>query len=112
MVLSCRGQQLKEVSSQGSVQSGIDLLVNIRDIRIIYLYEVLRDPVCHAGDWEGVRPWPRAALPAGRSPDGADDRTPDEEAYTRGATPRQADARLGAAHACNYRGCSMGKSRP
>lgn len=37
---------------------------------------LLHDPVCHAGDWKGVRSWPRP-LPAG--PDGADDHTPDEE---------------------------------
>ena len=42
------------------MQSGIDLetLVTIR---------LLRDPVCHAGEWEGVRPWPRP-LPASRGP--------------------------------------------
>ena len=26
---------------------------------------LLRDPVCHEDDWEGVRPWPRPLL-AGR----------------------------------------------
>ena len=40
---------------------------------------LLSDSVCHAGDWEGVWLWARP-LPASRSPDGADDRTPDEEA--------------------------------
>ena len=67
-----RGQQLEEESSQGLVQSGIDF-------EIFITTGLLRDPVCHAGDWEGVRPWPRP-LPAGRGPDGADDRTPDDEA--------------------------------
>ena len=38
-----------------------------------------RDLVCHAGDWQRVQPWPRP-LPAGRGADGANDRTPDEEA--------------------------------
>ena len=66
------GKQLEGVSSQGSVQSGIDLLTFMTT-------GLLRDPVCHAGDWEGVRPWSRL-LPADRGPDGADDRTPDEEA--------------------------------
>ena len=54
------------------MQSGIDLLTFMTT-------GLLRDPVCHAGDWEGVRPWSRL-LPADRGPDGADDRTPDEEA--------------------------------
>ena len=36
------------------------------------------DPVCHEGVWNGTRPWPRP-WPAGRGPDGADDRAPDEE---------------------------------
>ena len=68
---SSRGQQLEKVSSQGSVQSGIDFETFITT-------GLLRDPVCRAGDWEGVRPWPRP-LPAGRGPDGADGRTPDDE---------------------------------
>ena len=41
---------------------------------------LLRDPVCHPGDWEGVRPWPRP-LPEGRGPDGADDRPPVEDSF-------------------------------
>ena len=40
---------------------------------------LLRDPVCPAGDWGSVRPWPRPML-VGRGPDGADNRTPVEEA--------------------------------
>ena len=68
---SSRGQQLGEVSSQGSVQSGIDLLT-------FMAIELLRDPVCHAGDWESVGRWPRQK-PAGQGPDGADDRTRVEE---------------------------------
>ena len=31
---------------------------------------LLRDPVCHEGDWEEVRPWPRTLL-VGGGPDGA-----------------------------------------
>ena len=27
--------------------------------------------------------------------------------YTKGASPRRADARVGSAHACNYRGCGQ-----
>ena len=36
---------------------------------------LLRDSVCHEGDWGSVRAWPQPLL-AGRDPDGADDRTP------------------------------------
>ena len=54
------------MSSHGLVQSGMDLLTFIT-------IGLLRDPVCHVGDWEGVRPWPRP-FPAGRAPDEADDR--------------------------------------
>ena len=68
---SSRSQQLEEVSVQGSVQSGIYF-------ETFSSTGLFRDPVCHAGDWEGVRPWPRP-LPADRGLDGADDRTPDEE---------------------------------
>ena len=67
---SSRGQQSEEMSNQGSVQLGIDLLT-------LMTTGLLRDPFCHAGDWEGIQPCP---LPAGRGPDGSDDRTPDEEA--------------------------------
>ena len=67
-----RGQQLEEASSQGSVQSGIDF-------ESFLTTALFHNPVRHAGDWEGVRPWPRP-LPASRGPDGADDRTPDDEA--------------------------------
>ena len=63
---------MDEVSSQGSVQSGIDLEAFMKT-------RLLRYPVCHAGKWEGVRPWP-CPLPAGRGTDEAGDRTPDEEA--------------------------------
>ena len=63
---------MEELSSQGSVQANIDLMT-------FMVTELLRDLICHAGDWERVRPWPRP-LPAGRGPDGADGRTPDEEA--------------------------------
>ena len=69
---SSRGQQLGKVSRHGSMQSEIDLLTLITT-------GILRDPVCHSGDWEGVRPWPCPLL-AGRDPGGEDDRTPDEEA--------------------------------
>ena len=65
---SSRGQQLEEGSSQGYVQSGIDFETFITT-------GLLRDPVCHAGDEEGT--WPHPS-PAGRGPDGADDRTPDD----------------------------------
>ena len=68
---SSRGQQLEEVPTQGSVQSRTDLMAFMTTV-------ILRDPVCHAGDWEDVRPWPRP-LRAGRGPDGVDDRTPDDE---------------------------------
>ena len=54
------------------MQLGIDLLT-------FTAIGLLRDPVCHVSDWDDVRPWPRS-LPAGRGPDRADDRTPDEEA--------------------------------
>ena len=50
------------MSVQGSVQSGIDFETFITT-------GLLRDPVCHAGDREGVRSRPRP-LPAGRGPDG------------------------------------------
>ena len=63
---------MEEGSSQGSVQLEIYFEAFITS-------GLLRDPVCHAGDREGVRPWPRP-LPAGRGPDGADNRTPDDEA--------------------------------
>ena len=53
------------------MQSGIDL-------ETLMTNGLLSDPVCHAGDWEGVRPWLRP-LPAGRGADGADDRAPDGE---------------------------------
>ena len=53
------------------MQSGIDL-------DTFMAIGLLHDPVCHAGNWEGIRPWPRA-LPAGRGPDGADDLTPVKE---------------------------------
>ena len=46
--------------------------------RDIHRDRIMCEPVCHAGDWEGVRPWPRP-LPGGRGPDGVDDRTPDDE---------------------------------
>ena len=59
------------MSGQGSVQSGIDLAT-------LMTTGLLRDPVRHAGDWEGVRPRPRP-LPAGRGPNGVDHCTPDEE---------------------------------
>ena len=44
-----RGQELEEMSRQGSVRSGIyfETFITTR---------LLRDPVCHAGDWEGIRP--------------------------------------------------------
>ena len=44
---SSRCQQLEEVSSQWSVPSGIDFDMFIAT-------GLLHDPVCHAGDWEGV----------------------------------------------------------
>ena len=34
---------------------------------------LLRRPVCHPGDLEGVRPWPRP-VPVDRGPDGVVDR--------------------------------------
>ena len=67
---SSRCQQSEEVSSEVSVQPGIYF-------EIFPTTGLLHDPVCHAGDWEGVRLWPRP-LPAGRGPDGADDHMTDE----------------------------------
>ena len=49
------------MSSHGSVQSWIHFETFITT-------GVLRDPACHAGDWEGVQPWPRQ-LPVGRGLD-------------------------------------------
>lgn len=66
---SSRGQQVEEVSVQGSVQSGIDFETFFRT-------GVLREPVCHTVEWEGVWPW---ALPGGRGPAWAEDRSPDDE---------------------------------
>ena len=83
---SSRCQQLEEVSGQGSVQSGIDF-------HIFIATGLLHDPVCHAGDWEGVRHWPRP-LPAGRGPDGADDRTPDEVGKEKNNSPLMAGVLL------------------
>ena len=77
---SPRGHQLEEVSVQGSVQPGIDFetFINRGYISRHSRTGLLRDPVRHAGDWEGVRPWPRP-LPVGRGLDGANDRAPDKE---------------------------------
>ena len=50
--VSSRGQQLEDVSSHGSRQSGMDLLTFITS-------RLLRNPVYPEGDWEGVRPWPQ-----------------------------------------------------
>ena len=62
---------MEEVSGQGSLQSGIDLLT-------LMITELLRDPVCYTGDWEGARPWPRP-VPAGWGPNGVDDSPPVEK---------------------------------
>lgn len=63
---------LEAVSSHGLVQSGMELLT-------FRTAGLLRDPVRHVGDWEGVRPRPRP-MPAGRGPDGADGRLTVDEA--------------------------------
>ena len=57
------GTSSLEVSSQELVLSEIGLLAFMAT-------GYLRDAVCHAGDWDGVRPWPRP-LSAGRDPDEA-----------------------------------------
>ena len=56
---------MKDVSSHGSKQSGMDFLTFIAN-------GLFRDLACHEGDWDGVRPWPRPML-ASRDVDGADD---------------------------------------